>query len=105
MLDVGNALDAVDKSRVGDDGETFGRRAHVGVENLDVGAEAHNLVGQFALEAQQHAHRNNHHGQSDGDTHRGNVDGQLRDVAVRMFVEVKAAGDEERQIHLFRSCD
>ena len=56
-------------------GDGFVRLECIEVSNGHVGTQAHHLVAYLVLEAHDHRHRYNHHGQADSDAPRSNEDG------------------------------
>lgn len=70
------------------------------VKYLDVPSEAFNLLGDFRLETENDAHRQQHNRQTDGHTGRGYRDGQARGAGfVGAHALEKTASYEKREFH------
>ena len=65
----------------------------------NMASEAHDLVADRMFETKDHAHRDDHHGQTDGHTCRGDADGRLGHLLTSSSLAVDTACDKQGEIH------
>ena len=66
------------------------RACSIQVAYLDMGTETHDFIPYLALEANNDGHGNNHHRQSEGNTHHGNKDSRTGNLLARLRVAINA---------------
>lgn len=105
-LHVAHALDAAQDAhhRVAHlDGVLLLRLQGHEVAHLDVAAETYHLLADGVLEAEDHAHRDEHHGQSDGHSGDGYPHGRSGHLETLVAVGIDASCDIQGQVHKAQS--
>ena len=84
------------------DGSLVGILQRHELAHLNVAAEAHHFVANRVLEAKNHAHRHNHHRQTNGHTCRSDANRRLRYHALSVALAVDSSCDEKWEVHILQ---